>query len=441
MAVSASFAAAFTTLSRAIKTIDQLNTDSAALLALIDTCVEGADGDFIDEQSTALQARQSTIAALLDPAEILATLEPFINDVWLFIDGTAETLEERIIEIRDYMVAESKSVETRTMAISTLTAGGSNVGGGAMYVLEKDRHNSALQAAIPEAVSFKCVKDRGSGALRNNEQFEYQGTTAHKDSSKIDGSGLKAPIKAAYDSENVLSNPRFTSFNGTTPTAGSDTTAPTTTAFSSWVLDTAASFKATVDNVSRKSSSQSGATTDNAKALVFSANGNVYQRLLLNGKSFNEEVPYLAAAYCYKPTGADGTATLAWGSKSQGFTVSSSISNNSFGWLVADQDQDLYYDRWKQDDPQLKLTLGSASTFGLKVIELAFIPGQLINGFWWWILGDDTPFQRDDVFTTTISQSADGVNQRILFEHTKISNNAGFALSFPSSGTPTEADA
>ena len=441
MAVSASFAAAFTTLSRAIKTIDQLNTDSIALLALIDTCVEGAEGDFIDEQSRTLQDRQATIGALLDPSEILTTLEPFINDVWLFIDGTADNLNDKLLEIRDYMVTNSKSVETRTMAISTLTAGGSNVGGGAMYVVAVDRHNSALQAAIPEAVSFKCVGDRGSGSLRNNEQFEYQGTTAHKDSSKIDGSGLLAPMKAAFDSENVISNGRFTSFNGTAPTTGSDTTSPTTTAFSSWVLDTAASFKATVDNVTRKSSSQSGASNDNAKALVFATNGNFYQRLLLNGKSFNTEVPYLAAAYCYKPTGANGTATLAWGSKSQAFTVSSAISNNSFGWLVADQDQDLYYDRWKQDDPQLKLTLGSGSTFGLKVIEMAFIPGTLINGFWWWIVGTDTPFQRDDVFTTTISQSADGVNQRILFEHTKISNDAGFALSFPSAGTPTEADA
>lgn len=446
MATSADFGTAFATLARAIKIIDQhakwLSSNSPNFLTLKDLALSNADGDYKEEQGEKLKALQDTLAGPLSQSSILDLLSPFIDDVIQVIGGQATTTTAKLVEIRDWMKANNKTVQTRTMALSTITADGGNTGNGAIYSLGLDRHGSALQGSIAEDIVFECVKGKSQGAGRNNEEFEYQGETKHKDRAKFLGSGLNTSINALYDSENVIRNPRFTAFSQTAPTPGGDVTLNATTRFGNYVVDTAASFAATADNVGRQSTQQTQATSSNAKSLKFLANGNFYQRLLIGGRRYDPEIPYLPAVFCYKPTGGDGTATLAWGNKSQAFTVSSSISDDDYAWLVADRDADLFFDNWGLgvDDPRQTLTLASAATFGLQVIEFGLYPGQLINGRWYWILGGSTPFARNDKFTTTLSQSADGINQRIICRDANIDEQAGFGFSFPSSGTPSEAD-
>ena len=433
-----SFADTMSLLSSAVKILDQhdkwIQTNSPNFITLRDTINAAAAGDFVPQQSAALAGFQAALLGPVSGSQIQSFLQPFIDDVTLAIDGVAQGFAAQLEEIRDYMEAQSQSVETRTMSFGTISAGGGNVGNGGVYQLALDRHNNALQAAIPEGATLECVKDQASGARRNNESFIYEGDTPR--AGVTDGSGLRVEFPAVYDGQNILKNPRFTSFNGTAPAVSTPTTATATTSFANWTLSTAASFKASIDQRTRASAGQTG-----HKSLLFANNGNFYQALDDSGQAYAREVPYLLAALVYKPASADGTLTLAWGSKSQAFTVSSAFTDDTWTWAVIDRDVDLYYDQWKQDNSRVTVTMASNTTFDVHVQEVVFAPGRLINGAWWWVLGKHTPFVLGDSFTQTIGQSADGINQRWLSNRSGISSRLGYAFSLPSSGAPTVADA
>lgn len=435
-----SFSNAMSLLANAVKVLDQhdkwVQTNSPNFISLRDTITQAAAGDFTQAQASALASFQSSLLGPLTESQIQSFLQPFLDDVTLAIDGVAQGFAAQLEEIRDYMETNSQSVQTRTMSFGSISAGGSNVGNGTVYQLVVDRHNNALQAAIAEGALLECTKDQASGARRNNEVFTYEGDAARV--GVTDGSGLRVEIISSYDSQNVLKNPRFTSFNGTTPTAGTPTTATATSSFANWTLSAAASFKADIDLRTRASTGQT-----NHKSLLFAANGNFYQALDDTGQSYNREIPYLLAALVYKPASADGTFTLAWGSKSQAFTVGSSPLNtdDAWQWVAVDRDQDLFYDNWKQDSARVTVTLASNTTFDIQVQEVVFVPGRLVNGAWWWILGKDTPWVLGDTHTQTIGQSADGINQRWLSSRSGVSNRLGYGFSLLSSGTPTVADA
>src|SRR3990167_10305501 len=155
MPVSASFANAFTTLSRKIKALDQLdkfaNANSPNYLAMKEASQEGADGNFTTEQGVQWDALEQQISDALSPSGVQRFLVPEVSDVALFVASNQVTFAGQLVDIRDYMETNSKTVETRTMGAVSLSAGGGNVGDGSMYVLTVDRHNNALQGSIPEA--------------------------------------------------------------------------------------------------------------------------------------------------------------------------------------------------------------------------------------------------------------------------------------------------
>jgi hypothetical protein len=441
MAKFASFALAFANLSNAIKILDQhdkwLNANTPNLLALEVIANASAIGDFATDQGNSVDGFRASIVGVLSSGSVSGYLSPFVDDVHSFIEGVATSFGGKLVEIRDYMVANSKTVEERVLTVAAINPDGSNVGDNEMYALAVDRHNKPLQSATVEAVKFECKQDSGNGSRKNNELFKYIGTTASKDDAAVAGTGLNTDISVSYDSENILRNSRFSSFNGTVPTAGVPTVAPNTTAFASWTLDTAASFKASVDNVTRIAQNQTS-----AKALrLAAAAANVNQRLFIGGFDFNVERPYLPAALIHRANAVTGNIVLSWGSKNQTFTVAS-LTNNDYTWIVADRDQDLYYDNWKQEDPLIDVAFNTLSVpDDVQVIEVGFFPGLLINGFWWWLLGGDTPALREDFFTTTLAQTADGINQRWISQRTSISGSLGYPFSLASATVPTEADA
>lgn len=430
-----SFADAMAQVAKVIEVLDDRDADLVAMVGQKDVINQAAAGDFVSEQADALLVVEEQLRANVYGTGPAALLGPFLNDVTLAIEGAATTPAQQLVEIRDYMAANSQSVNTRTMSYGSFSYGGSNVGDTVAYQVTVDRHGSALQGAYAETPVIRCIQDQYTGARRNASIFQYEGDASR--ASVIDGSGLRRNIECVYDGVNLLRNPRFTSFSSGAPAASSNVNASSTTAWSNWVIGgTAANLAASVDQRNRYST-----TTEAYKSVYFNSNDSIYQTFADRGAIFNREVPYLFGVLCYKATGADGTLTIAWGSKSQAFTVSSSISDNSWGWLIVDRDVDLYYDSFKQNEVRFTVTLASQTTPGLYMQEAIVAPGTLINGTYYWLLSKTIPGEVGDTATQTISQSANGVNQRWLSQRLGLSDELGYAFSLPSSGSPTIADA
>lgn len=430
-----SFADTMAQLAKAIELLDDEQTNIDSFVGKRDTIEQAIAGDFATTQTAALLAMQNSKAGLVTSARAQALLTPFVNDVILAIDGDLTAgFAQKMVDIRDYMAANSQSINSRTMSYGSFSYGGSNVGNAVAYQLAVDRLNSALQGGTAESIIIECSKDQASGARRNAETWLYKGD-APRDG-VLAGSGIRQEVRACYDQQgNILQNSRFTSFATSAVSAGSPVTPGSTTAVANWFLSDVTKFKLNADFVTRKTAGQA-----DAKSLSFIDNGNAYQLLSERALTLIPELPYLPIALVYRESSCDGTFTIACGSKSQAFTVSS-LNNNAWNWLVLDRDYDLYYDRWKQDDARWTMTLASRTTGTLHVQEALLCIPTLVDGRWIWIVGGTTPSARLDTITQSNSQSANGVNQRWLSQRTKLSDELKFAFSLPSSGSPTIADA
>lgn len=392
--------------------------------------VAAAEGERYQPQGSVLSERFNAIAnSVRSSSSVQAFLKPFLDEVSLAIGKPLSGFETQLEDLRDYCVANSKTIQQRTMSVGSVTADGGNTGNGSIICLSKDKNDNQIQSSTAETATIKVIAAQGSGVNRNAERLLYSGEN------KPTGSGLSVEFLARYDGEaNKLQNPRFNSFFGTTkPTAGVPVSPTAVGNFSNWVMNDITKFQANLDYPYRY---PAGAAST-AYGLSFIGNGNVYQELTQAGRSFDKNKPYVPAIIAAKSASCDGELTLAWGSKSQTFTVSSTFGTNGQVYIVTpDVDKDFFYENWMSDAARFTLTLASWTTGKLHIIEAGLYTMEEINGLFYCPIGKETPWQVGDLFTQTISQSADGLNQRWLTERSRVKSG----LVLPYSGTPTEAD-
>lgn len=429
-----SFSNAMALLGKAVWLLHQeklyIDTNAEKLTDHVADIVAAAEGERYLQQNTVASERFNAISGpIYSETSVQAFLKPFLDEVSLAIGKPLSGFETQLEDLRDYMVANSKTVEERTMSIGSVTANGGNVGNGSFLCLSKDKYGNQIQSSVAETSRIEVIAAQGSGALRNAERFRYLGTN------RPTGSGIDTEIVARYDGEtNKLQNPRFNSYFGTTkPTAGVPVSPTAVGNFSNWVMNDITKFQANLDYAYRYPAG--GSAT--AYGLSFIGNGNVYQELTQAGRSFDKNKPYLPAIIAAKSSSCDGTLTMAWGSKSQAFTVSSTFATNGQVYIVtADLDEDLFYEKWMSDSARFTLTLASQTTGKLHIIEAGLYTFDEVNGLYFVPLGKETPWKVGDFFTQAISQSADGLIQRWLTRQARVKSG----LVLPYSGTPTEAD-
>lgn len=429
-----SFSNAMALLGKAVWLLHQqklyIDTNSEKLTDHIADIVAAAEGERYLQQNTVVSDRFNALSAsIYSESSVQAFLKPFLDEVSLAIGKPLSGFETQLEDLRDYFVANSKTVEERTMSIGSVTADGGNVGNGSIFCLSKDKYGNQIQSSVAETSRIEVIGAQGSGALRNAENFRYLGTN------RPTGSGIDVELKARYDGEtNKLQNPRFNSFFGTTkPTAGVPVAPSAVGNFSNWVMNDITKFQANLDYPYR---APAGAASS-AYGLSFIGNGNIYQDLTQAGRSFDKDKPYLPAIIGAKTSSCDGSLTMQWGSKTQAFTVSSTFGTNGTIYIItADLDEDLFYENWMSDSGQFKLTLASQTTGKLHIIEAGLYTFEEINGLFFAPVGKETPWQVGDFFTQAISQSADGLIQRWLTRQTRVKSG----LVLPHSATPTEAD-
>ena len=442
---TATFAEAIATLKQAIDLeLQQLEvfTSSATknVVGMQDSLITGVKGDRAAAILAAAEGYRATLSGLLSPGAARGVLGPLLADVIgssTIDEPTPSSVAFALERLREYMAgAAAQTVLTRGMSFGSVSAGGANVGGGTIHRVTADKHGSTLEGSTAETKTFTCIQDQGS-TNKHEEVFRVEGENL-TDFAQETGSGLVTQIRAtsARDSQTLVRNPSWSSFSGTQPTAGSEQVATTTTSFAGWTLSAAASFKSSVDQTYR---GFQGDTTP--KSIRMLDNANLYQVFDDNQRpSFSAELPYYLQVAVYRESNCDGNLTITLGSKTQTFAMSG-LSNGAWNVVKLDLDRDLIYDRWRTDDARIKFELASRTTGTLYLDDLIFVPMTLLDGLYYVMVGNATPFMRDDVFTVADTESATrGVLQYWLSHRSQISAQLGYAFTLPSAGSPTIAD-
>ena len=97
-----------------------------------------------------------------------------------------KSVSDALYELRDQMIANSKTLDGSVITIGSTTAGGSNVGNGTVIVsAEADNrktgtHGSSIGTCRTETLRFRCIRDARSKQLAvGSETFEVRGAAAY----------------------------------------------------------------------------------------------------------------------------------------------------------------------------------------------------------------------------------------------------------------------
>tara|TARA_R110000824_G_scaffold367453_1_gene556593 strand:+ start:2908 stop:4341 length:1434 start_codon:yes stop_codon:yes gene_type:complete len=147
----------------------------------------------------------------------------------------SKTVPEALYELRNQMIANSKSVDGTTITVASTAAGGSNTGTGTVVVsAEPDNYKNSTHAFYPtartETIRFSCYEDaRSKRRAKGSELFEVRGAErfGSSDHRWPGGSGFVGRFACSSDSQNdgrragrnILRNSSFEGFVSNTPTA------------------------------------------------------------------------------------------------------------------------------------------------------------------------------------------------------------------------------
>lgn len=397
------------------------------LVALVAGVAGDIDGDLV--QAASLDGRPSAAhAALASPAETLMRNLSAIN-----LRQTAVTLDRNDIPptasladilgvaIRDHMIANTITYQSRGVTHSAPVAAGGNVGDGEMLLLSTDDQGVAspiadgqdLEAVTDEELTFECVADAIAGGRDpGNETFNVRGEFAPRDVLEIGGSESSIDgfeVVNAVTAQDHISNGSFDlAFQGT----GANKVA-------SYTLDTPASVNEESTTVFRgdRCLALVGDVEISQQALNLPATGPIVVSVMLNRNG----------------TGVTGTVDLEIG----GALVSVSLASiAASGWVR------LSMRVWPKQfavgvSTDLKITLSGGASFGTGLLVDENVVSVLtrIGGRYPIILAGQVDFRQGDVITQDTAVSATpGTNKDTLHRF------HGFGFELPHSLTPSIPD-
>lgn len=363
--------------------------------------VPGLDGEYLTQAGT--ENMRAQVAAPLSPNALRDRFRPYLRELGRVIESVDIDDYGILRRLRDYMVANSQSLNSRAMTLDT-SSSGSPTGNGTVHRLTVDEDAFALECTGPEVKTLTCVRDQASGARKHEEVFEFTGVAREKDGCQWLGSGTRRTIVAshAFSSPRLLTNPSFETHDAT-----ADDTAPgSTTGITGWTIGSAAAnikmrSSATAANVYRD---YPGAPSTHW-SVQFIASDSLTQVLRTQNPAVNFEpggikVPYFLAVAYKRKSSATGTLTLHLGSQTTAATIGSA-TNDVWNILVITVGQKNWYKTFKEADVDVKIDVASLATGTLIVDDVVLVPFTNLDGTWWVVLGGDTAFIRRDTLTFT----------------------------------------
>lgn len=383
-------------------------------------------------------AMRAQLSAMLSPEAVRRAIRGAMIE-WAIACGAPEgagiSLAQALVRIRDYAVANSKSLDARNFTRGAASAGGSNVGNGLVRRVTVDEDGFALEGSHAEIKTLNCVSDQAQ-VQKHKEVFEVLGATAEKDFIEVLGSGIvsgdgSTPYLTCLttdDTKPYLANPTFSTYSGTAPTAGVESTPSAVTSITNWTLNNTAGARVSVDVVYRD------LVTESLRYSVkFTADNTISQTFNdVNRPTFPKRAPMYVQVAIYRKDAATGTITITFGAQSQAFTLGS-LNNNAWNVVILDLDKDLYHKNWKSSGALFSIAVASLATGTMYIDDVIVAPMTFVNGAWLAIVGGSTPFSRNDTFTITDTVAGRGVMSYWLL------HRSGLCLAEPGFGIPVNA--
>lgn len=410
----------------------------------IDTLILSLEGQFTPiDLPQAMRSLRSNLSAAISPTLVNAVLQPILYDYASLLaadatDGFGSAYRKPGDVFRalyDWFVANALTVESRAITYDTsATAGGSNVGNGALSRLTVDANGFNLEACHVEKKQLKCRADQNTGAEKQAEVFEASGTTASPDSCLRAAYGSGDSARATLVSRHAGSGNGGSLLNNSSFSTYSASASPK---FSGWTeVAGGASCAQDTTNYYR---SFPNATVDGSLKITGGGGTVTLRQTLANSRirKVDPNTPYLLRVMLNKTIGtaSGGTVTIRMGATEKSVTIAALASN--WAELVVDFDAGCWPQEFNEADFAVEIEWSSSTSGYLLVDDVIFCPWDLVDGTWWNIRGNaatHTPWLLDDILTVTDTGGAPatGKVQWWLFV-------AGLGY-LPSSGTPTFAD-
>lgn len=405
---------------------------------LLDVLYQSLEGEYTPFGLTDAGATfRAGLSSILSPDVVRSMVDPILFEYARLIGfgGAYSGADDLFQALYEHFVANSLSVQSRAITYdTTATAGGGNVGNGAVARVTVDDEGFPLEACHVETKTLRCRRDQNSGTEEDEEEFEVLGTAASQDSLLIAsyGSGqagqrfIRVRNAGSGAGGSLLRNSSFSDYSasGTPKFAGW-----TETAGGAQIEQNTAAFYRTHPRA-----------TVNASLRINGGGGNVTLTQPLSSmrqRTLDFSRPYFLRAMLNKTVGSavGGTVTISMG----GTSASVSIGSLGANWqeLVVAFDENAWPKVFNADPMTVVVQWHSSTSGYLLVDDVIFTPYDEVDGTYWLIRGNaatPTPFLVDDTlaFTDTGGAPATGKIQWWLWR-------GGYGY-LPSAGTPTLAD-
>jgi len=438
------FSAARDTTNNRIRIADELDkflaSNAKNILGMESTLQAGNAGDRTLAIRQSAGSDRATIANLVSSAQVRSLMLPHLQELMeaTDIDKPTGTLAAMLDRLRDYMLANAVTLNSRDMTFGTPAATGT--GTGSMLRLTVDDQGFPLEGVTAEAKNWKCTEDANSGT-KQKETFRLEGNTGGKDPALIRGSNIANVLLTCLDPESsadFITNPTFQSDQDTLPSAGSPVVVAATDSITGWTLSAAPSFQLDSDIIYRGIVGQ-----DDKYSLEFLVSGTVTQVLEDEvAPDFDLNTPIYREIAVYRKNAATGTLNFRWGAAL--VTVSlATLVDNAWNIVRVALDATAFFRGFDETTMDVQLEVTGLAVGTVHVHDLTAGPFTAVDGSWLVAIGAQTDFLVDDEFDYTDAEGGTrGINSYWLNFRAKSSELLGrpFALPAVTAGAETWLD-
>lgn len=418
-----------------------------AWLSRRDTMEQALEGVYLKEKLDVLSSDQATLSALLAPDAVRARWVPHLLELARIAGIPEREPEQIVIKLREgYMVTNNEYILARTLTYGIVSA----VTGTGDFVLNRltvDAQGQNLEAIFTEAKRAEIIADQGS-VDEHEEILEFRGLEAEPDALNIAGSGsiIRVPLISAGTkfSQRYLTNPSFSDYVGTAPTAGTPSTPTATTDLTGWVITTIASARVLLDTPTPYRGFPGDSTP---YALRFTADNKIVQTLQDQKRpQFDKTLPIYVQFAVYRESSCDGNLILRFGAITTTLAMST-FTNSTWQVFRMTIGTNNWYENFKEDGMTVEIELSGRSTGSVVIDDVIVAPFYNLDGTWYAPVGGGTSALLGAYVTFTDAVAvADSIFQYLLFRAglgylratanaTQVTASGGRTLTFANSGS------
>jgi hypothetical protein len=378
------------------------------LLTDWDTLEQSVEGDFTPRGITTwAAANRANASVMIDAFAARTMLEPLIYEYGKFISSDFRNAGAIWGDVYRYMHDNSLSVNSRDIVFASMAAGGSNVGDGTLRRLNVDENGYSMEACHIELKTARCVQDGNTGTNRHAENFDLYGINAPKDGiARLSAGsgrrlvGMRAKHAGGGPGGSRLLNSSFTTYNAS---------GTVTTKFRGWTITNA------VGNVTEDTTNfyrGHPGDGDVTRALQFSANEKLVQKIKTAGIRLNPNLPYFLRVMFNRAVGSGtGTLTIRCGTNTASVVLAAQTGWNELALTI---DANLWPINFYEDDLDIEIEI-SGMTGTVLIDDVWFGPWDFFDGGFWLLFGGATPFAIEDVFTGTDTGGNPGTTGKLQY--------------------------